>query len=173
MSEKVSSFLSNLPAFDQMVQAQKQVINEAKESSAAQAAAAAAESLMQTKLQATVDAAYVIAAADGSTSPSEVTHIASKMSAATSNVLTESDVQDMIGISAKKLGDSGQEALIAKMASTITDATERETAFSVAAAVSWTGGGIGVKEGLALQAISRAFGWEMNHMHKLLGKARG
>jgi tellurite resistance protein len=176
MSSKASSFLANLPAFDQMVKAQKEVIAEAQAAdvaAAADAAQAVAETLWQTKLQACVDAAYLIASADGATGSHEVSHIADKMSDITGGELSTTDVRAMLDISAEKVSGGSRDGLVDEIAGLVEDDAERETAFTVAAAVSWTGGGIGVKEGLALQALSKAFGWEMNHMHKLLGKARG
>jgi tellurite resistance protein len=170
---KVSGFLASMPAFDQMVKAQKQVIERAELEAQAEAQQKQEEALRNTKLQACVDAAYLIASADGASSKEELAHIANKMSEITNGEVSGDQAGKMLGIAQSKVDASGREALVGKIASTVQSSEERETAFAVAAAVSWTGGGIGVKEGLALQALSKAFGWEMNHMHQLLGKARG
>ncbi len=169
MSE-ISGLLADLPAFDDMVQAQAEVVKKAE---LQEEIAAAAEAARQSKLQCCVDGAYLIASADGTTSATELGHIASKMAELVAGVLTSEQLDDMVHIAASKVEVDGRDATVANLAATLTDPPERETAFLVAAAVSWTGGGIGAQEGLALQAISAAFGWEMSEMHKLLGKARG
>ena len=125
-----------------------------------------------TKFSACVEAAYLIASADGTTSATEVAHIAEKMCALTDNELTTEAVQDLIAHAENAVFQSSREDRVANLASTLASEEERKAAFMVAASTSWTGGGIGVKEGLALQAISGAFGWEIGEMHKLLGKAR-
>ncbi|MEQ9320556.1 MAG: hypothetical protein RIF41_15420, partial [Polyangiaceae bacterium] len=81
-------------------------------------------------------------------------------------------VQELLREAAAKCDHDGRDGCVTNIANTLTSQEEREAAFMVAAAVSWQGGGISAKEGLALQAISGAFGWEMSDMHKLLGKAR-
>ena len=169
MSE-VSGLLADLPAFDEMIQAQSEVI---KKAALEEELEAAAEAARQTKLQCCVDAAYLIASADGSTSADELGHIATKMGELVAGALTDEQISDMVHIAASKVEVDGRDAVVANLPVFLEDPSERETAFLVAAAVSWTGGGIGAQEGLALQAISGAFGWEMSEMHKLLGKARG
>jgi len=169
MSE-ISGLLADLPAIEDMIQAQTEVIKKAE---VEEEIAAAEEAARQSKLQCCVDGAYLIASADGTTSPDELGHIATKMGELVSGALTGDQLNDMVHIAASKVEVDGRDATVANMAATLEDPSERETAFLVAAAVSWTGGGIGAQEGLALQAISGAFGWEMSEMHKLLGKARG
>ena len=38
----------------------------------------------------------------------------------------------------------------------------------IASAVGWLGGGVGTKEGLALQALARAFSMPINTLHQLM-----
>jgi tellurite resistance protein len=170
MMETIKGMLSQLQAFDDMVQQQKEVAE--TQAVEADAAEEAAEEAKVTKLSAAVDTAYLIASADGTTSADELSHIANKVSELTDNIIDQGTVQDLVHEASAKCDHDGRDGCIAKIASVLTTQQEREAAFMVAAAVSWTGGGIGAKEGLALQAISKAFGWEMSEMHKLLGKAR-
>ncbi|MEZ4438099.1 MAG: hypothetical protein R3B72_03375 [Polyangiaceae bacterium] len=174
--EAVKGMLSNMSAFQEMVAQQQKVVEEAKAQEAAddaaQRAAAAAAAKQRTKLGAAVDCAYVIAAADGATTNEELSHISSKLSTLTSDAIDGNLADELVGAAAYKVSEKGRDAVIADVASILGSQEEREAAFMIAAAVSWTGGGIGTQEGLALQAISKAFGWEMNAMHKLLGKAR-
>ena len=57
------------------------------------------------------------------------------------------------------------DARIDAVASEITDPELRRAAFLVGAGLAWLDRGIGEKEGLALQAISRKFDIPMNAMH--------
>ncbi len=175
MTELKSMFSEN-SALQEMIKAQQQAIAEAEEAQQNEVEvvqAAAAEQVRQTELTACVEAAYLIASADGHTSTEEVSHIASKMCDLTDHAFDKPHVNALIDLARQYSEAEGRDTRIAALASTLGDDEKRKAAFMVAAAVSWTGGGIGMKEGLTLQAISRAFGWEIPEMHKLLGKARG
>ncbi|HHH11927.1 MAG TPA: hypothetical protein ENK23_07640 [Sorangium sp.] len=164
-----------MPAFQDMIDAQKKAIADAEAAEQNElevVEAAAAEQVRQTELSACVEAAYLIASADGHTSTEEVNHIASKMCDLTEHAFDKAHVEALIDLARQYVEAEGREARIASLATTVEGEDKRQAAFMVAAATSWTGGGIGMKEGLALQAIARAFGWDINHMHKLLGKAR-
>jgi tellurite resistance protein len=174
---KLTGLLSTLPAFDQMIQAQKALVAKA-EAETAQAAAAAAQetaeaNLRQTKLQSLVDMAYLIAAADGAVADAERETLATRMCEATNDALDAGQTARMLSRAKKKLDEMGQGGLLSTVATTLSNQDEREAAFVVAAAVSWKGGGIGAKEGLALQAIAKTFDWPIPEMHKLLAKAHG
>lgn len=168
--EAIKGMLSQMQAFEQMVEQQKQVIEDKQQQDAAAEAEAAAK---RTKLAAAVDCAYLIASADGTASAEELGHIADKTSQLTDGRVDADVVQTLVSESAAKCDHDGRDGCIEKITTTLGSEEERVAAFMVAAAVSWTGGGITTQEGLALQAIAKAFGWEISHMHKLLGKARG
>lgn len=154
--------LSGMPSFQDMIQKQKQMIEEA----------VAEEETSQSKLSACIEAATIIASADGSTGADELAHIAERMSDLSDGEIGADAVNAMVRAAATKIEVDGKDAVIASIAERCASAEEREAAFMVAANASWAGGGIGTQEGLALQALARAFGWEISHMHKLLGKAR-
>ena len=173
---ELKGMFSEMPAFQEMIEAQKEAIAEvevAEQHEVEVIEAANAEQKRQTELSACVEAAYLIASADGHTTTEEVSHIATKMCALTEQAFDKAHVEALIDLARQYSEAEGREARIAALGETVASEEKREAAFMVAAAVSWTGGGIGMKEGLALQAISRTFGWKINHMHKLLGKARG
>ncbi len=49
----------------------------------------------------------------------------------------------------------------------------RWTSLLAASAAAWKDGGVGQKEGLALQAFARAFGIPINELHKIMSEAHG
>ena len=130
--------------------------------------AAAEES---TLLAATIEAAYLIAAADGEVTQEEADALADGLYKLTS--ITQDTLGVLYSVATARVENEGQAARIAALGSDIPDADHRRGAFLVAAAVSWKGGGIGVKQGLALQALARAFDIPTNEMHKILAKAHG
>jgi tellurite resistance protein len=170
--EAVKGMLSQMKAFEEMIEQQKQVLEEEKAQQAAEEEAKAAAAKKRTKLGAAVDAAYLICSADGTTSPEEMGFVCGKVALLTDGNVDHTMVQELLREAAAKCDHDGRDGCVSNIANTLETQEEREAAFMVAAAVSWQGGGISTKEGLALQAISGAFGWEMGDMHKLLGKAR-
>lgn len=164
----MSELLKGLAEFGSMVQSQVKAIAEAEE----QEGEEAQTTTQSTAFGAAVDLAYLVAAADGTTSPEELGHIKDRVAELTDSIPPE--VVDFMLTNAKlNLETSGEDAFLSSVTERLDDEAMRETAFLVAANVSWTGGGIGAQEGLKLQAIARAFGWEISKMHQLLGKARG
>lgn len=130
--------------------------------------AAAEES---TLLAATVEAAYLMAAADGDVSQEEADTIADGLYKLTN--ISQETLATLYGVAVSRSENEGQAARIAALGSDLPDAAHRRGAFLVAAAASWKSGGIGVKKGLALQALARAFEIPTNEMQKLLAKAHG
>ncbi|MFS8068338.1 MAG: hypothetical protein ACMG6S_18430 [Byssovorax sp.] len=130
--------------------------------------AAAEESML---LAGTIEAAYLIAAADGEVTQEEADTLVEGIYKLTN--ITQETLSTLYGVAAARHANEGQAARITALGGDIADAEHRRGAFLVAAAVSWKGGGIGVKQGLALQALARAFGIPINEMHKILAKAHG
>lgn len=159
------TFLQNLPDFTAMVEA---VTNKA----AAAAAGSEEADKRRDELAACVETAYFVASADGKVTEEEMNAIANRIEALTDGQITMAITGLWLGTAAAKASQD-RNAILADVARRLDTEAKREAGFTVAANASWTGGGIGVQEGLALQAIAKAFGWEINHMHKLLGRARG
>jgi hypothetical protein len=150
---------------------------EAADTSAATAAAQAAEAAASAeavaryeRLQSVADAAYLIAAADGTVSDAETSKLQQGLVTYLGEEVGES-ATDLLAVAKGRLAERGQKGLAASIASAF-DADMRKVVFMVAAGISWLDRGIGVKEGLALQALSGAFDIPMTEMHKLLGAAK-
>jgi tellurite resistance protein len=177
VTDKLRESLANVEAFSSIVEeqvaAQKAVEAAIARDAAARAAQAAQEATRLTRFGSIVEAACLIAAADGDVSADETGHVVDKLVSLTNNAVSKQQVSDMVKNTVAWAKTADRDASFARIATILPSKEERETAFTVAAHAAWTGGGIGVKEGLALQAIARAFGWEIPYMHKLLGKARG
>jgi hypothetical protein len=142
---------------------------------AAQAAqdaqAAAAATARYEQIQAVADAAYLIAGADGAVSAAETAKITDGLRQQLGEEVGESTA-DMLEVARQRLAEKGQKAIAEAVAAAFPDVMMRKAVFMVAAGVSWLDRGIGVKEGLALQALSGAFGIPMKEMHELLAAAK-
>jgi tellurite resistance protein len=158
--ESVSGTLSENASYVEQVSSEQQRINDEGQ--------AAEES---TLLAGTVEAAYLMAAADGEVTQEEADAIADGLYKLTN--ISQETLGTLFGVATARHENEGQAARITALGGDIPDAEHRRGAFLVAAAVSWKGGGIGVKQGLALQALARAFEIPTNEMQKLLAKAHG
>lgn len=158
--DSVASTLANNASFTEQVSSEQQRI--ADEGAAAEEA---------TLLAGMVEAAYLMAMADGEMTQEEADAMSEGLYKL-SNITTET-LTTLFGVAAARHENEGQAARIAALGTDIPDADHRRGAFLVAAAVSWKGGGIGVKQGLALQALARAFEIPTHEMQVLLGKAHG
>lgn len=135
------------------------------------AQAAAAAVARYEKVQAVADAAYLIAGADGAVSAAEASKISEGLRSHLGEEVGEGTA-DLLEVAKQRLAEKGQKGLADAIAATFPDETLRRAVFMVAAGVSWLDRGIGVKEGLALQAVSGAFGIPMKEMHELLAAAK-
>ena len=158
--ESVSGTLSENASFSDAVTAEQQRITDE--------GAAAEESAL---LAGMVEAAYLMAMADGEITQEETDAMTDGLYKLTT--ITQDTLGVLFTVATARRENEGQDARVAALGSDIPDSAHRRGAFLVAAAVSWKGGGIGVKQGLALQALARAFEIPMNEMHKLLAKAHG
>ncbi len=170
VQETVVETLKSMSVFNDMVE--EGAASDA-DAAVAKMEAATNEGLRQLRFLAMVECAYLIASADGNVSAAEVSHIRDNMSAITDGAIGGDAIGAYLDHSEKMVEKHGRDASISGLAEQLTAAEEREAAFIAGASAAWTGGGVGVQEGLCMQAIARAFGWEISHMHKLLGKARG
>ena len=158
--ETISGTLAENASFTDAVNAEKAKL-EAEECEAEQA----------TLFAGMVEAAYLMAMADGEITQEETDTIADGLYKLTD--ISEGALGTLLGVAISRHENEGQAARIAALGDAIPDPDHRRGAFLVASAVSWKGGGIGVKQGLALQALARAFDIPMNEMHKILAKAHG
>ena len=158
--ETISGTLAENASFTDAVNAEKAKL-EAEECEAEQA----------TLFAGMVEGAYLMAMADGELTQEETDAIADGLYKLTD--ISESALGTLLGVAIARHENEGQAARIAALGDVIPDQDHRRGAFLVASAVSWKGGGIGVKQGLALQALARAFDIPTNEMHKILAKAHG
>jgi tellurite resistance protein len=163
--DSVKAIVENMQSYADMVARQQ----EAAQQAAAQEAEAQQAALNE--IGAMVEAAYLVAVADDELSDNEANQIVQGVAHLTDNRIPQEQVAGLVGTAAGKFADEGQHARIEAVASIITDSELRRAVFLVVAAVSWLDHGIGEKQGLALQALSRAFDIPMNEMHKLLAQA--
>lgn len=167
VQESLIETLKGIPGFGDMVK-------EAASVDPSEAATAAVEQTLRlVRFGGIVECAYLIASADGTTSADEVSHIQDNVNAITEGAVNSELVDGFLKQAAKNAESEGRDTRIKNLANVLKEPGDREAAFLVGASAAWTGGGVGTQEGLAMQAIARAFGWEISHMHKLLGKARG
>ena len=162
----LNSMLEQMTAYKDMLereQAQK-AQHEAEQNAANEAQA--------TEFGAFVETAYLIAAADGTVSESERQRLSHGISQLTQGKLNDQQIQEHMQAAASRFQSEGRDGRIQAVASVISDPNLRRAALLVAAGVAWLDRGVGEKEGLALQAISRAFDIPINDMHKLLAQAK-
>ncbi len=158
--DQVKNTLSEYGGFSEALKTEQEQL--------AQAAATAEQSKLHAAM---VEAAYIIALADGEVSQAEADALTDGMYRLTN--ISQENLQTLYGVAEARVQNEGAEARLRAIGEDIQDPEQRRGAFLVAAAVSWKDRGIGVKQGLALQALSRAFDIPMNEMHKLLAKAHG
>jgi tellurite resistance protein len=134
---------------------------------------AAVDQAQSTEFGAFVETAYLIAAADGSVSDAESQRLSHGISQLTQGQLSDQQIQEHMQAAASRFQSEGRDGRIQAVASVISDPNLRRAALLVGAGVAWLDRGVGEKEGLALQAIARAFDIPINEMHKLLAQAKG
>lgn len=166
----IADMVAQMGAIRDMVarDAEQKAQNEAQQA----ADTAAHNEAQQREFSAFVETAYLIGAADGHLSGGELEALTQGISKLTEGRYDAEQIQEMIRQATGRLNDEGKQARIDAVASVITNPELRRAAFVVGAGLVWLDGGVGEKEGLTLQAISKAFDIPMNEMHQLLGKAK-
>lgn len=134
---------------------------------AAETAATAERGADGDRRQAIYDTLYFVAAADGSITPAERAKLAIGLRGMLGEGFDEDAVDDGLEMARVLVATEGKNApgLIAK---TITDEGERASLVLMASVIAWLGGGVGTKEGLALQALAAAFGIPIKTLHELM-----
>lgn len=74
---------------------------------------------------------------------------------------------------AERVHGEGAAARAEEIAAALPSDELRRAALLVASAVAWLDGGVKEREGLALQALARAFGISTHEMQQILGEAHG
>ena len=122
-------------------------------------------------LAATMDAAMVVAAADGTLTSGEVASIAESVDQLTEGLFDRDEIVSLLASSLERLAEHGPDVLVDAMTEALDDDL-REVAVVMASATAWAKGGVGEPEGLALQHISAAFGIDEQSYVQLLSMGR-
>lgn len=169
----IASSLGKLRATVQAIPAYSKLLEQGSEAgAAAQQAEHAALEARAMWLGAMVEAAYIVAQADGSVSEAESGEIVEGLVQLTDGSVEADEVVDMLERVAGAVEEEGAKARFAEIASIIEDTELRDAVYLVACAVAWKGGGIGEKQGLCLRALKDAFGYAEGKHQALLAKAR-
>ncbi|MBL8743302.1 MAG: hypothetical protein JNK04_19460 [Myxococcales bacterium] len=121
--------------------------------------------------QAFYDAMYLIAGSDGGVSPQEKAKLVIGLRGLLGESFDEAEVEDGLEMGRVLVDERGVKGAAAAIAETITDAAERTLLLSMASVSAWLGGGVGTKEGLALQALAAAFEIPINKLHEAMAAA--
>jgi tellurite resistance protein len=171
MSDLSDAVQSALNSIDSTVEQAQQEVQEQAEHQAADDAEAAEAARQSSLIGAMIEAAYIVAKADGHVSESEHATLASTFSRALGDALDASQLEVYFNDAASRFDSEGRDARIEQVAANIEDPDRRRVALFAACAVAWRDGGVGTKDGLALQALARAFDIPIREMQELLGHA--
>jgi tellurite resistance protein len=121
--------------------------------------------------QAFYDAMYLIAGSDGGVSPQEKAKLVIGLRGLLGESFDEAEVDDGLEMGRVLVDERGVKGAAAAVAEAITDAAERSLLLTMASVSAWLGGGVGTKEGLALQALAAAFEIPINKLHEAMAAA--
>lgn len=124
------------------------------------------------QVEALVEAIYLVASADGRFSGEECAELSAHVAALTEDRFSAEDIETMRS-NAEGRASEGIAARAAAIAECLDDGDLRRSALLAASAVAWKDGGVGQKEGIALQTLARAFGISIDELHKIMSVAHG
>ena len=150
----------------------QQITDEAQQEVDADNEEAAEDARRNTLLSYMIEAVYAVAAADGEVSEDECATLKINFSDATGEAVTPEQLDAFVDDAARLHAEQGVENRIQDTAGYITDPEVRRATLLLASAIAWRDGGVGQKQGLALQRLARAFDIEINELHKLMAKAK-
>jgi tellurite resistance protein len=157
---------------EQMTAYKNMLEQEQSQAAEQQARQAAEDQQKETQFSAFVETAYIVAAADGRVSDAEMQRLSHGISQLTKGQISEEQVQGMVQTAASNLESQGRDARVDAVASIITDGELRRGALLVASGLAWLDRGVGEKEGLALQALAKSFGFSINELHQIMAQAK-
>ncbi len=155
----------------ELKRAQKAIEDSMAQINAAVDTAVAAERTADdARKQAIYDTLYYVAAADGSVTPAERAKLTIGLRGMLGEGFAEDAVEDGLEMARVLLEREGKGAA-KTIAGVITDAGERSSLLMMASVIAWLGGGVGTKEGLALQGLAAAFDIPIKTLHELMAVA--
>jgi len=119
---------------------------------------------------AVVEAAYLVAIADGELSQSEADRLCDGVYGLSESISNEY-LQMLLDVAIERHKNEGAPARMKALAADLEGAEMRRAALLIASALAWADGGVGTKQGLALQALAREFGFSINELHKIMAEA--
>lgn len=122
---------------------------------------------------AVIEAAYLVANADGSVSDAEAATLSTGMWEVTGHTIDQDQIQSLFEVAMARSEAEGADARYEGVANDISDEDWRHAALLIASAAGWRDGGVGVKQGLALQKLAKAFGFSINQLHQIMAEAHG
>jgi tellurite resistance protein len=159
------AMLQQLSGFQQTLEREQAQAAEAQAEEAAEAQQA------RGTFGAVIEAATLVAMADGRFSQTEAQRLVQRVHQLAGGRFSEEEIHSMAQEAAGRIEVEGAGARTDAVAAALDDDELRRGALLVAGAVGWGDGGIGTKEGLALQALARGFGLSINELHQILGQA--
>jgi tellurite resistance protein len=171
--QRISEVASVKAVLDQANAYKEMLEREAAAKAEQDAKNAAEEAAVGGQVAALVEAAYLVASADGNYTNVESERMIGRVSALTDGKFSGDQLSAWANEAAGKLSAEGLKARAQAIASTIPDQELRRATLLVASAVAWLDGGVGTKEGLALQALAGAFGFSIDSLHKIMAEAHG
>lgn len=163
--------LSGIQATLEQMDAYKETLE--REQAARQQAEADEAAEVSVELEALIEAAYLVAVADGRVSEAERRRLVERVGEVTGGRFSAHHIEGMLDQAAERVMGDGAPARAEAIAEVLTDPDLRRAALLVACAVAWLDGGVGQREGLALQALARAFDIPIAEMHQILSEAHG
>lgn len=157
--EAIKPMLADFSGFTEAVQQEVQAEQQKNEDEVAKSVL----------LSALVEAAYLVAVADGEVTQEEADQLQKGIDCLTNNEMPDGTIQTYYDVAVARLENFGAEERFKAVGQDITDPDMRKGAMAVATALSWLGHGVGVKEGLALQALARSFDMSIHEMQVILG----
>lgn len=122
-----------------------------------------------TIVRAMVTASYLVAIADGAISQAEADALAGGIAAI---VEGEVDLQGLFDVAQGRFEAEGLDACLADIGNDVADPECRRAILLVASSVAWKDGGVGTKQGLALQALARSFELPISELHQIMARAK-
>jgi tellurite resistance protein len=165
-SSAAQSILAQTAAMQEMLQREAAMKEQILAQQAMQASA------HNSQIGALVETIYLVASADGRFSGSECEELSAHVSALTGGQFSADEIESMRK-TAESFAGEGIEARARAIAECVTDMDLRRSALLAASAAAWQEGGVGQKEGLALQTFARTFGFSIDELHKIMSEAHG
>lgn len=132
----------------------------------------AAQATEMVTIAALVEAAYLVASADGNFSSAESDKLARQFNEAAGGRFGEDYLKTLVDAADERKKSEGADARMRELGALLTDGDLRRSAIAVASGIAWLDRGVGEKEGLVLQGLARAFGMPITEMHKILGESK-